>query len=91
MLTKLTNAYILFMSYLLWIKMSTIHDLDRLVRKGVRTKDGNDLGNIIAVDGSNMTIQGRKMLKIPSTYIDFYNGSEVFLTLDIKEAFKYKI
>ncbi|MDR4511491.1 MAG: hypothetical protein MRJ93_07275 [Nitrososphaeraceae archaeon] len=71
--------------------MSTIHDLDRLVRKGVRTKDGNDLGNIIAVDGSNMTIQGRKMLKIPSTYIDFYNGSEVFLTLDIKEAFKYKI
>ena len=91
MLTKLTNAYILFMSYLLWIKMSTIHDLDRLVRKGVRTKDGNDLGNIIAVDGSNMTIQGRKMLKIPSTYIAFYNGSEVFLTLDIKEAFKYKI
>jgi len=71
--------------------MSTIHDMDRLVRKGVRTKDGNDLGNIIAVDGSNMTIQGIKMLKIPSTYIDFYNGSEVFLTLDIEEAFKYKI
>ncbi|MDX1373015.1 MAG: hypothetical protein R3321_11125 [Nitrososphaeraceae archaeon] len=71
--------------------MSTIHDLDRLVRKGVRTKDGTDLGNILAVDGSNMTIQGRKMLKIPSTYIDFYNGSEVFLTLGVNEAFKYKI
>ena len=71
--------------------MSTIHDLERMVRKGVRAKDGNDLGNVIAIEGSNITIQGRKILKIPSQFIDLYNGSEVFLTLDTKEAYKYKI
>lgn len=71
--------------------MSTIHDLERMVRKGVRTKDGNDLGNVIAIEGSNITVQGRKILKIPSQFIDLYNGSEVFLTLDTKQAYKYKI
>ena len=29
--------------------MASIYDLDRLVHKGVRTKDGNDLGNVIAI------------------------------------------
>ena len=29
--------------------MASISDLDRLVHKGVRTKDGNDLGNVIAI------------------------------------------
>ena len=71
--------------------MSTIHDLERMVRKGVRAKDGNDLGNVIAIEGSNITVQGRKILKIPSQFIDLYNGIEVFLTLDTKEAYKYKI
>lgn len=71
--------------------MSTIHDLERMVRKGVRAKDGNDLWNVIAIEGSNITVQGRKILKIPSQFIDLYNGSEVFLTLDTKEAYKYKI
>lgn len=74
--------------------MSTIHDLERMVRKGVRAKDGNDLRNVIAIEGSNITnitVQGRKILKIPSQFIDLYNGSEVFLTLDTKEAYKYKI
>ena len=58
--------------------MSTIHHLERMVRKGVRAKDGNDLGNVIAVDDSSITVQGRKILKIPSQFIDLYNGSEVF-------------
>ena len=71
--------------------MSTIHDLERMVRKGVRAKDGNDLGNVIAIEGSNITVQGRKILKIPSQFIDLYNGSEVFLTLDTNEVYKYKI
>ena len=71
--------------------MSTIHHLERMVRKGVRAKDGNDLGNVIAVDDSSITVQGRKILKIPSQFIDLYNGSEVFLSLYTNEVLKYKI
>ena len=40
--------------------MSSIHDLDRLVRKGVRTKDGSDLGNVIAVDNTHITCTRKK-------------------------------
>ncbi|HET7644327.1 MAG TPA: hypothetical protein VFK40_12525 [Nitrososphaeraceae archaeon] len=35
--------------------MTAAYNLDRLVHKGVRTNDGNDLGNIISNDGGNIT------------------------------------
>jgi hypothetical protein len=71
--------------------MSSIHDLDRLVRKGVRTKDGSDLGNVIAVDNTHITVQGKRIFKFPTQFIDLYNGSEVFLNISSDELSKYKI
>lgn len=71
--------------------MTSIHDLDRLVRKGVRTKDGNDLGNVIAVNDTHITVQGIRIFKFPSQSIDIYNGSEVFLNISTDELPKYKI
>ena len=71
--------------------MASIHDLDRLVRKGVRTKDGNDLGNVIAVNGTHITVQGKRIFKFPTQSIDIYNGDEVFLNISTDELSKYKI
>ena len=71
--------------------MASIHDLDRLVRKGVRTKDGNDLGNVIAVNDTHITVQGKRIFKFPIQSIDIYNGSEVFLNISTDELPKYKI
>lgn len=76
--------------------MSSIHDLDRLVRKGVRTNDGStndgsDLGNVIAVDNTYITVQGKRIFKFPTQFIDLYNGSEVFLNISNNELSKYKI
>ena len=71
--------------------MASIHDLDRLVRKGVRTKDGNDLGNVIAVNDTHITVQGKRIFKFPTQSIDIYNGSEVFLNISTDELSKYKI
>ena len=71
--------------------MASVYDIERLVRKGVRTKDGNDLGNVIATDEANITIQGRRIYKIPTQLIDLYNGSEVFLNISSEELPKYKI
>ena len=65
--------------------MTSEYNLDRLNHKGVRTKDGNDLGNIIANDGVNITVQGRRIYKVPAQFIDFFNGSEVFLNKTIDE------
>jgi hypothetical protein len=71
--------------------MASIYDLDRLVHKGVRTKDGNDLGNVIATDEAHITVQGRRIYKFPAQSIDLYNGSEVFLNIYTDELPKYKI
>ena len=64
--------------------MTSEYNLDRLNHKGVRTKDGNDLGNIIANDGDNITVQGRSY-RVPAQNIDFFNGSEVFLNITVDE------
>ena len=71
--------------------MASIHDLDRLINKGARTNDGSDLGNVIAVTGEYITIQGKKIYKIPINFIDLYNGSEVFLNIPTNELNNYKI
>ncbi|HET7642813.1 MAG TPA: hypothetical protein VFK40_04845 [Nitrososphaeraceae archaeon] len=41
--------------------MTSEYNLDRLNHTGVRTKNGNDLGNIIANDGDNITVQVRRI------------------------------
>jgi hypothetical protein len=71
--------------------MASVYNLERMVHKGVRTKDGTDLGNIIATDEANITVQGRRIYKIPAQLIDLYNGSEVFLNISSDELPKYKI
>ena len=71
--------------------MASIYDLDRLIHKDVRTKDGNDLGNVIATDKAFITVQGRRIYKFPAKTIDLYNGSEVFLNISTDELPKYKI
>jgi hypothetical protein len=71
--------------------MASIHDLDRLIHKGARTNDGSDLGNVIAITGEHITIQGKKIYKIPINFIDLYNGSEVFLNIPTNELNNYKI
>ena len=66
--------------------MSSIVHWDRLIHKGVRSKDMQDLGNVIAV----LTMQGRHEFKLPRSCVDDFNGSEVFLNITEKEAQTYK-
>ncbi|MGB9169245.1 MAG: hypothetical protein WCB31_10000 [Nitrososphaeraceae archaeon] len=71
--------------------MSTIPYFNKLVHKGLRTKDGNVIGTIIAVDSSYITVRGRRIFQFPTQFIDLYNGREVFLSIDTNEVYKYKI
>jgi hypothetical protein len=71
--------------------MSSIVHWDRLIHKGVRSKDMQDMGNVIAIDDQNITtMQGRHEFKLPRTCVDDFNGSEVFLTITEKDAQRYK-
>lgn len=71
--------------------MSTIPYLNKLIHKGVRTKDGNDIGNVITVDSGYITVQGKRIFKFPIQFIDLCNGRDVFLSIDTNEVYKYKI
>jgi hypothetical protein len=71
--------------------MSGIVHWDRLIHKGVRSKDGQDLGNVIAIDEQNITaMQGRHEFILPRLCVDDFNGSEVFLNISEFDAQKFK-
>jgi len=71
--------------------MSSIVHWDRLIHKGVRSKDMQDMGNVVAIDDQSITMmQGRHEFKMPRSCVDDFNGSEVFLNITEGEAQKYK-
>ena len=54
--------------------MYNIIHWDRLVHKGVRSKDMQDMGNVIAIDDQSVTMmQGRHEFKMPRSCVDDFN------------------
>jgi hypothetical protein len=69
-------------------------DWDRIVHKNVRSSDGQDAGNVDAVDAESIVIitdGARGEYKISKTQVDGFNGAEVFLKLSLGELEKYKV
>lgn len=66
---------------------------ERVMHKNVRSKEGFDVGTIIADDTDTVTIYkgaGREY-EIPKTMVEGFNGAEVWLSLSYKELLGYKI
>lgn len=69
-----------------------IHDWDRLVLKGVRSSDNDDMGNIISIDKESLFLMtGRHVFKIPKSFVEGYNGSEVSLNVPTIEVLKLEL
>lgn len=69
-------------------------DWDRIVHKNVRSSDGQDSGNVDAVDADSVVIitgGARKEYRIPKSQVDGFNGAEVFLKLSFGELEKYRV
>jgi hypothetical protein len=69
-------------------------DWGRIVHKNVRSSDGQDAGNVDAIDGDSIVIiteGARKEYKISKSQVDGYNGAEVLLKLTIGELEKYRV
>ncbi len=72
--------------------VSPIFDWDRLVLKGVQSKENEDFGNIIAINDQNIIIMmGRHEYKLAKSFVDYYNGSEVFLKIPLSEMYQKEI
>ena len=69
-------------------------DWDRIVHKNVRSKDGQDAGNVDATDADSIVIiteGARKEYKLPKSQVEAFNGAEVFLKSTITELQKFKV
>lgn len=65
---------------------------DRIIHKGVRSSDYEDMGNVIGIDKESLTLMmGRHEFKVQKSAVQGFNGSEVFLNIPASEALKLEI
>ena len=69
-----------------------IQNWDRLVLKGVRSSDNSDMGNIISIDKDSLFLMtGRHVFKIPKSFVEGFNGSEVLLNVSSSEVMRLEL
>ena len=69
-----------------------IQNWDRLVLKGVRSNDNDDMGNIISIDKDSLFLMtGRHVFKIPKSFVEGFNGSEVLLNVSSSEVMRLEL
>src|ERR1051326_3929829 len=67
---------------------------DDIVHKNVRSKDGQDAGNVDAIEGDTVVITSegdRQEYNVPKSEIAGYDGAEVSLKIPFGELKKYKV
>ena len=68
---------------------------DAIIHKNVRSKDGQDAGNVDAIiEGDTVVITSegdRQEYNVPKSEIAGYNGAEVSLKIPFRELKKYKV
>jgi hypothetical protein len=67
---------------------------DSIIHKNVRSNDGQDAGNVDAIQGDTVVITSegdREEYNLPKSQVEGYNGAEVFLKITFGELKKYKV
>jgi hypothetical protein len=66
---------------------------DRVIHKNVRSKEGNDIGNVISESGETFTVmQGaNREYNIPKSTVEGFDGSELYLSIPYSEVLRYKV
>jgi len=67
---------------------------DAIVHKNVRSKDGQDAGNVDAIEGNTVVITSegdRQEYNVPKSEIEEFDGAEVSLKIPFGELKKYKV
>ena len=69
-----------------------VYNWDKIILKPVRSKDNQDVGNVICVEGDIVTIHdGRYEYKVSKNDVEGFNGGEVFLLKIIQNCRKLKL
>ena len=58
----------------------------------MRSSDNHDRGNIIAIDKDSLFLMtGRHVFKIPKSFVEGFNGSEVLLNVPASEVLRLEL
>ncbi|MFZ0557011.1 MAG: hypothetical protein WAM26_17145 [Nitrososphaeraceae archaeon] len=58
----------------------------------MRSSDNDDRGNIIAIDKDSLFLMtGRHVFKIPKSFVEGFNGSEVLLNVPATEVLRLEL
>ena len=69
-----------------------VYNWDKIVLKPVRSKDNQDVGNVISVEKDSFTIHsGRYEFIVPKNDVEGFNGGEVFLSKNMQIYRKLKL
>jgi len=80
--------------YSLQMSEDAVVNWDAIVHKNVRSKDGQDAGNVDAIEGNTVVITSegdRKEYNLPKSQVAGYDGAEVSLKITFGELEKYKV
>jgi hypothetical protein len=69
-----------------------VYNWDRVVLKPVRSKDNQDVGNVISIEKDSFTVHsGRYEFIISKNDVEGFNGGEVSLNKNYAELLKNKM
>ena len=69
-----------------------VYNWDRIVLKPVRSKDNQDVGNVISIGNDSFTVHsGRYEFIISKNDVEGFDGGEVSLNKNYTELFKNKM
>jgi hypothetical protein len=69
-----------------------VYNWDRIVLKPVRSKDNQDVGNVISIGNDSFTVHsGRYEFIISKNDVEGFNGGELSLNKNYAELFKNKM
>ncbi len=69
-------------------------DWESIIHKNVRSKDGQDAGNVDAIKGDTVVVTSEgdcKEYNLPKSQVEGYDGAEVSLKITFGELEKYKV
>lgn len=69
-----------------------VYNWDKIILKPVRSKDNQDVGNVISIGNDSFTVHsGRYEFIISKNDVEGFNGGEVSLNKNYAELFKNKM
>ena len=74
-------------------KPTTVVDWDAIFKKGVRAKDGKDVGIVVGVSDQNIIVQKgvTREVILPKESVEGFDGNEVFLNMTSEELKRHEI